>query len=94
MGRHRRENRSGAFSEESNLALIQVPLGEVEAGEYMQGHVNLQLNKDQARTLKQIRVGLDQSGARLRDGRRVVNCADTIRYLLENARASTMTDPE
>lgn len=66
------------------VATIQVPVAQIAAGNYAAMHVNLNLDKEQARTLKQLRAGLDQAGARLREGRRVQSSADTIRYLLEN----------
>lgn len=50
---------------------------------YRPTHVEARLDPAQARVLRRLLDGLDQAGARLRNGRRVGSPADSVRWLLE-----------
>lgn len=66
-------------------AIIEVPVGPAPPKEhYTSRHLNVQLDPEQATMLVRIKNGLDQSHARLKNGRPVYNQADTVRYILEN----------
>jgi hypothetical protein len=50
---------------------------------YSQRHLDMQLTEPQALALRGILDALDSAGARLANGRRVINAPDAIRWLLE-----------
>jgi hypothetical protein len=66
-----------------NQVTISVPLGEITLGGYMNYHAESQLDHSQAITLRRITQGLDQTGAKLKNGSRVTKPAHTIKWLLE-----------
>lgn len=65
--------------------VIEVPLGTIPEGVYITRHVEVQLDHSQACTLRRLVEGLDASGARLANGKRVTAAADVVRWLLEQA---------
>lgn len=52
-------------------------------------HLDFQLTTAQGRGLRRIRDGLDHSGARLENGRRVQSYVEAIRWLLEKVAAES-----
>lgn len=64
-------------------AEITLPLREMPDGGYAQRHIDVQLKHHQAIALRQLIRGLDATGARLANDRRVITGADAIRWLLE-----------
>jgi hypothetical protein len=67
-----------------------VPLNQVREQRYhLTAHVELQLlSLPQRVALRRLQIGLDQSGARLADGRRVVKNVDALRWVLEQVEAA------
>lgn len=67
--------------------LVECPLAELSGDGYFanpdQGHVQAQLDRHQALTLNRLLKGLDDTGARLANTKRVGSRADAVRWLLE-----------
>lgn len=78
-------------------AVVEVPMADPPTTGHMAEtssawHVDAQLRDLADReTLMQIRSGLDQCGARTKDGRRVVSYADTIRWLIQEIQRQSST---
>ena len=65
----------------SDVVSIEVPLrGEYDPG---LGHVDTQLNRQQASVMRRLQDGLDHGHARLASGKPVFTRADVVRWLLE-----------
>lgn len=63
---------------------VAVPLADAALeGCYISGHVEVRMSQFQGRTLRRLVLALDARGARLANGRRAVNAADAVRWLLE-----------
>lgn len=62
---------------------LAVPLAPLDETVCIIGHVEAQLSRTQRRTLRRIFDGLDQSGSRLANGRRVGSAADAVRWMIE-----------
>ena len=62
---------------------LRVPLLDGDPPGHCGRHVDAQLNADQAWTLKQLRIALDKTDARLANGKHVDGRADVIRWLME-----------
>ncbi len=69
---------------------IDVPLGQVDLDQVAAGKLHLsrhveigRLTHDQKLALRRLQRGLDQSGARLANGKRIGSNADAVRWLLE-----------
>lgn len=63
--------------------IIEVPLGEIPPAVYITRHVEVNLDHLQSCTLRRVFEGLDSSGARLVNGKRVASSSDVVRWLLE-----------
>jgi len=72
-------------AEQSDTALIEVPIAAPGEGCYLSPHLDMRLSDPQARRLHEIREGLIGSSARLSNGRPVVSTADAVRWMLEQA---------
>lgn len=66
-----------------NAIIFEIPVAEFPAGGYCSTRLDLNLTQCQAMNLKRMVAGLDQAGARLKSGTRVVTGTDAVRYILE-----------
>jgi hypothetical protein len=66
----------------SDSVLIELPVSEVPTATWGL-HINTHLTPEQSHALRRVTAALDERLARLSNGRRVVNSADTVKYLLE-----------
>jgi len=83
---------SGAV-ESGSEAAITVPLGKLPVEGYLPTHVDVNLSdRSQRATLKRATEGLMDKGARLKNGRRVQNGADAVRWILEETAKHTSPD--
>ena len=76
--------------------MIEVPLGPV-GDDCKPRHIDVQLRTPQQReAMRRIFRGLDLTGARSADGRRVTNTAEAVRWLIEQVAeaADNMQNPE
>lgn len=64
-------------------SIIEVPLGEIPPAVYITRHIEVNLDHVQSCTLRRVFEGLDASGARLVNGKRVASASDVVRWLLE-----------
>jgi hypothetical protein len=62
--------------------LIEVPIAEMPPATWGL-HIDVKLTAAQSTALRRITQGLDVRGATLGNGRRVVNAADAVRFVLE-----------
>ncbi len=67
---------------------LQLPLGALDADAYrgrglQDKHCEARLDRPQADTLRRVFNGLDATGARLRNGKRIASNADVVRWILE-----------
>lgn len=69
---------------ELEVRTIHVPLAPV-SDSYAVGHLDMKLDRELRTTLRRMYDGLDQSGARLKNGKRISGPPDVIRYVLERA---------
>lgn len=69
---------------------IDVPVGPAPAaGEYASRRADVRLDERTARALRRVTVALDRRGARLADGKRVVDsAADAVNWILEQIAAA------
>ena len=67
----------------SQFVTFRLPIGNATKPGYISRHVDLQLNQEQAITLKRLVAGLDAAHARLKNGRVVQTAGDTVRWILE-----------
>lgn len=65
--------------------IFEIPVAEFPPQAYCSTRLDLNLTHYQAQNLKRIVAGLDQAGARLLSGTRVVTGPDAVRFLLERA---------
>ena len=69
---------------EDKTALIEVPLGNVTEQEYLARHVEVRFRTvDQQRTFRAILRGLQERGAKTKDGLFVTKPSDALRWLME-----------
>lgn len=73
------------------MLTITIPTAEPPKGGYISQHCDVQLDRDQARTLRRIVEGLDRQQATTKNGKRVLKPADAVRWMLENL---TDTSPQ
>ena len=69
--------------EMETTVLIEAPVGALVEGDYRPRHVSIILFGEQQSAMKRLFRGMDETGSRLKNGRRVSSNADAIRYLLE-----------
>jgi len=74
-----------ASTVESIQATITVtaPIKDWEEG-FVRKNLDVVLNRDQARVLKKIQLGLEEKEAQLKNGKYVANAVDAVRWILEN----------
>lgn len=68
-------------------AILEVPIADAVEHVYCRRHVNANLNREQAIKLRRIVDGLDASGAKLANGRRVVTVAAAVVWMIEQVKA-------
>jgi len=68
---------------ETKEITVTIPTADYGPNDNVARHVDIQLDTHQAKALKRAFVGLDHSGARLANGRRIASNADVVRYVLE-----------
>ena len=66
------------------IATVKVPMAPIGEEGYKARHIQVQLEGVEAVKMKSLFQGLDQEGARLANGRRVMSNADAIRWMLQN----------
>lgn len=64
-----------------------LPVSQAPVTGYCSRHIDIRLSGPQAEALRRLQDGLDGTGKRLANGKRVVNNADAIRYVLEQLTA-------
>jgi len=64
-------------------AMLEVPLADFPESSYAARHVETQLTREQAKTLKRVFIALDHGGATLSDGKPVRRSCDVLKYLLD-----------
>lgn len=69
--------------QQESTVLIEAPIGALVEGDYKPRHVSIILFGEQQIAMKRLFRGMDETGARLKNGRRVSSNADVVRYLLE-----------
>lgn len=62
---------------------LTAPIKDWEEG-FVRKNLDVVLNRDQAKILKQIQLGLEEREAQLKNGKYVANAVDAIRWMLEN----------
>lgn len=62
---------------------VTAPIKDWEEG-FVRKNLDVVLNRDQARVLKKIQLGLEEKESQLRNGKYVANAVDAIRWMLEN----------
>ena len=64
--------------------LLELPLGEVNKGEYLSTHIEARLKtREQRLAMKRLLRGLQETGAKTKDGRPVQRPGEAIRYIAE-----------
>lgn len=74
---------STAMPEKPRIASMSVTVPVVESVGYAAQFIQLRLSSDQARKLRDIQLGLEESNAILADGRYVNSPLDAVRWMLE-----------
>ena len=72
-----------------HLVQIELPMVAEPKPGYSSRHVDLQLDADQAITLRRVFEGIDAAGSRLASGKRITTNADVVRFLLEQIKANS-----
>ncbi len=68
------------------VAVLELPIAPADDQKgYIARHVDLQLDTNQAATLRRLVRGMDAAHVRLKNGRVVQNASDVIRFILEQA---------
>lgn len=62
---------------------LTLPLAGVAEVGYTRRHVEVQLNGPQSVAMRRLLDGMDATGCRLENGRRVASAADVVRWILE-----------
>ena len=62
---------------------VTAPIKDWEEG-FVRKNLDVVLNRDQARVLKKIQLGLEEKEAQLKNGKYVANAVDAVRWILEN----------
>lgn len=69
---------------DDQTALVEVPLGEVAAAEYLSRHVEVRWKTEQQKlAFRRVWRGLQVQGAKTSDGRPVTRPGDALRWLME-----------
>lgn len=63
--------------------MIEAPLGDINPSGNAPKNIHAKLDRRQALVLRRLRIGLEDSGAKLADGTEVSDNAKVIRWLLE-----------
>lgn len=72
-----------ATKNKENVVLMELPVGDSCAEGYVPEMVTTRLSRGQGRALKHLVAALDESHARLSNGRPVFDGASAVRYVLE-----------
>jgi len=65
------------------IKTLNLPLAPLREDVYLTEHLDFRLSIPNRRTLRRLFDGLDEAGARLPNGRRVVSVSDAVRFVLD-----------
>jgi len=84
MGKKKRSEtvKAGTATIDADIRTIEVPMAQIKPAGFGI-HIDFQLNPESSDAIRSLRKALDDGNVRLKNGRRITNTTDSVRWLVE-----------